>query len=269
MTIGANEHESHYVFDILFGNTSDIRPDAVSVDMHGRNNVNAAILHVFGYLFAPRYTELNQDSKAIYSFRSTSGYEDFIIKPVRKINTTLIKEEWDNIQRIMASLALKETTQSVIVKRLSSTKRKNKTKRALWEYDNIISSLYALDYIDDVVLRQSVQKSINREDTYHRLCRAVFYANFGKFWVKTEMEQNVWSECFRLVANCIIFYNAYILSNLLAEKEGEGLDNEANFLKKISPVAWRHVNLYGRYEFKEKGTVNVEDILKRNRSFHW
>jgi TnpA family transposase len=33
--IGANEHESHYVFDILFNNTTDIQPEIHSTDTHG------------------------------------------------------------------------------------------------------------------------------------------------------------------------------------------------------------------------------------------
>jgi TnpA family transposase len=40
-------------------------------------------------------------------------------------------EEWENIQRIMLSLALKTTTQSIIVRKLSAYARKNKTKSAL------------------------------------------------------------------------------------------------------------------------------------------
>ena len=67
-----------------------------------------------------------------------------VIKPIRKINTDLIVEEWENIQRIMLSLAVKVTTQSIIVGKLSSYARKNNTRRALWEYDNILKSLYLL-----------------------------------------------------------------------------------------------------------------------------
>ena len=44
------------------------------------------------------------------------------------------------------SLALKATTQSTIVSQLSAYARNNKTKRAVWEYDNIIQSLYLLNY---------------------------------------------------------------------------------------------------------------------------
>ncbi len=39
--IGANEHESHYVFDILFNNTTDIQPEIHSTDTHGANEVNS------------------------------------------------------------------------------------------------------------------------------------------------------------------------------------------------------------------------------------
>jgi len=45
--IGANEHESHYVFDILFNNTSEVQPDIHSTDTHGTNEVNFAILNMF------------------------------------------------------------------------------------------------------------------------------------------------------------------------------------------------------------------------------
>jgi hypothetical protein len=57
--IGANEHESHYVFDILYNNTTDIQPEIHSTDTQGTNEVNFAILHLFGYKESPtiqRYT---------------------------------------------------------------------------------------------------------------------------------------------------------------------------------------------------------------------
>src|SRR6266571_8775712 len=52
------------------------------------------------------------------------------LKPVRKLNIDLIVEEWDNLQRIFVSLALKTTTQSIIVHKLNSYARKNKTRQA-------------------------------------------------------------------------------------------------------------------------------------------
>jgi hypothetical protein len=74
-----------------------------------------------------------------------------MLRPIRKLNTELIIAEWSNLLRIFVSLALKTTTQSIIVRTLNSYARRNKTQQALWEYDNISRSLYLLKYIDSVV----------------------------------------------------------------------------------------------------------------------
>ena len=86
---------------------------------------------------------------------------------------------------------------------------------------------------------------------YHQLRRAVSFASFGKLRFKTEYEQDLWSECSRLIANCIIFYNASLLSRLLEHQEKSGDTQGAEAVKKISPIAWQHINLHGRYEFQK------------------
>jgi hypothetical protein len=167
------------------------------------------------------------------------------------------------MQRIFVSLARKTTTQNIIVGKLSAYARKNKTRRALWEYDNILRSLYLLDYIDSPPLRRNVQRALNRGENYHQLRRAVSYANFGKLRFKTEYEQQLWEECSRLITNCIIYYNATILSHLFLYKERRGDAAGAARLTQVSPVAWQHINLCGRYEFtKAPESINMAAILQ-------
>ena len=163
----------------------------------------------------------------------------------------------------MVSLALKTTTQNIIIGKLSTYARKNKTKRALWEYDNIIKSLYLLDYVDSPSLRSNVQHALNRGENYHQLHRAISFANFGKLRFRTEYEQQIWNECGRLIANCIVYYNVAILSNLLSYKEKTGSIQEIEQLKHISPIAWQHINLHGRYEFtKLTEDINIDSIIQ-------
>ena len=262
--IGANEHESHYVFDLLFNNTTEIQPDIHSTDTHGTNEVNFALLHVFGYQFAPRYRDIQTKmQEVLYGFQHPTQYGAVLLKPIRKLNTRLIVEEWENLQRIFVSLALKTTTQHIIVGKLSAYARKNKTRRALWEYDNIIRSLYLLDYVDSPPLRRNVQRALNRGENYHQLRHAVSYANFGKLRFKTEYEQQLWEECSRLITNCIIYYNATILSQLHAHKERLADATGATLLTQVSPVAWQHINLCGRYEFtKGPAVIHLPAIIQ-------
>lgn len=266
--IGADEHESHFVFDVLFNNTADLQPTVHSTDTAGTNEVNAAILDCFGYQFAPRYKDIVQRvSTGLYGFKHPSQYPaDWLIRPVRKINNGLICDEWDNFQRIMVSLALKTTTQSIIIRKLSSHARKNRTQQALWEYDNIIRSLYLLDYLDSPVLRRNVQYALNRGENYHQLRRAVSYANFGKLRFKTESEQQIWNECSRLITNCIIFYNATLLSNLLIAKEKRGDIQQVALLKHISPVAGKILKEIG---FSNITNINSKKITPSPLNLNW
>ena len=120
-----------------------------------------------------------------------------------------------------------------------------------------------LDYIDSLPLRQNVQRALNRGESYHQLRRAISHANFGKLRFKSELDQQIWSECGRLIANCILYYNASILSNVVAHKESIGDFQSVEMLKHISPVAWQHINLYGRYEFRKlSAPINMDDILQ-------
>ena len=44
-------------------------------------------------------------------------------------------------------------------------------------------------------MRQNVQRALSRGESYHRLRRAVSYANFGKLRFQAEDEQALWDEC--------------------------------------------------------------------------
>lgn len=122
-----------------------------------------------------------------------------------------------------------------------------------------------LTYIDQLTLRQNVQVAINRGELFNKLRKSVRFANAGKIIAKSETEQAIYQECSRLLCNIIIYYNSYILSHFLLKKEISDDNNQLEALKRVSPVAWSHVNLYGKYIFDGKfnhiSDAKLEDIL--------
>ena len=165
------------------------------------------------------------------------------------------------MQKIFVSLLSGESTQSTIVSKLSSHKRKNKTKDALWEYNNILMSIYLLWYIDDVELRRYVRKALNRVEGYHQLVRAITGVGGGELRGKNELEMSLWNECTRLVANSIIYYNSYMLSQILIKRGKTLTEKEKNLLSRISPIAWQFINFLGNYDFSFKNSMNIEEML--------
>lgn len=262
--IGANEYEGNYVFDLVYNNDTNIQSDIHSTDSHGINQINFAILDMFGYQFAPRYKDISSKSKTIYSFQQPSKYKDYLLKPKRVINEKLIIEEWDNFQRILASLGMKTTTQSTIIKKLSSPKRNNKTKKAMVEYDNIVETYHKLHYIDNPAFQKQVNTVLNIGEHINKLRKHIFHANGGRFKVHTVMEQRIWNECNRLIANAIIYYNTWLLSELLAYHEREGNVIEADLIKKVSPIAWQHIHIHGRFKFRiDKVIIDIIAMIRK------
>jgi hypothetical protein len=69
------------------------------------------------------------------------------------------------------------------------------------------------------------------------------------------LEQQLWSECSRLLANCIIYYNACILSELLERAERRQDYQRADAIKRAKPASWKHVNLYVEGELEFEGEL--------------
>jgi len=251
--IGANEHESYYLLDALKSNTSDVEISRISGDMHSVNRVNFALLHMFGYRFMPRFTKLDQKAqKNLVCFKDPKKYQRFTIKPNRKSNKELLKKEWDNILRIFVTLAMKKNTQSRIVRKLSSFKS-NDTLKALIELDKIVMSLYILDYVDDEQMRKSVHRSLNRGESYHQLRAAIAKVSGRKLAGRDEIELVIHNESARFIALCIIFYNASLLTSLYEFCLANNMQDECKKITKLSPVAWQHISLVGKYEFNRDG----------------
>lgn len=260
--IGANEHESHFLFDILSNNTSEIDPDLVTGDMHSINCLNYAILDAINKLFVPNFNDAQ--SEIISSLKPLKTYEKYFIKPTKFINAELIKSEWDNIQRIFVSLVLQETNQSTIVRKLSSSKSNNKIKKALSEYNEIFKSLHLLDFIDDSLLRAYIRKTLNRTEGYHQLRRTISKVGSGQFKNQSTSENEIWNHCSRLIANCIIYYNAVLLNKTLELLVAENVTTLIDNIKLISPVVWQHINMTGKYEFtKQKAVIDIEKMAKQ------
>ncbi len=128
-------------------------------------------------------------------------------------------------------------------------KKSHKVIKALEEYNKIFHDKHVLNSIDSPELRKGIRISLNRGEGYHQLEGKIMSINDNKLRGTTELELAINNECIRLIANCIIYYNTYILSELYRIHEELGHTEILEFIKRLSPIAWRHINLNGRYEF--------------------
>ena len=259
--IGANEHESHYIFDLLMNNSSEIIPDVLSTDTHGVNHVNFALLDLFGYSFAPRYAQVSRVINEMFDVKEDKD-QRIQLRLKKAINTKRIMQHWDTIQRIAVSLKERKTTQATLVRKLSGYKKNHPLLEALTEYNRLVKANYLLNYIDDASLRNYVQRALNRGEAYHQLRRAISNVNGDQFRGSSDEEIQLWNECARLVTNAIIYFNSSILSQLLTSFEHQNDDKRIQIVKQASPVAWYNINLKGTYNFElSEKLPDLEELM--------
>lgn len=220
-----------------------------------------AVTHLLGISFAPRIKDFRDQN--LYSFDAVSDVKNlgYKILPTSKINTKIIEEQWDDILRLVTTIKLKESPASQLFRRLSSYSIQHPLYRALKEFGRIIKTLFLLRYIDDLELRQSIEKQLNKLESSNKFAKAVFYGNNQEFQQSPKDEQLIAGGCKRLIENAIICWNYLYLSqkviNTQTEQEKQNL---LNAIKSGSVVAWQHVNLQGEYDFSE-------EILKNSIKF--
>jgi TnpA family transposase len=260
--INANEREAAYVIDGLMHNDV-IKSDIHSTDTFGYSEVVFALTHLLGFSFAPRIK--NFKDQQLYAFEAKKEYAKLGYKllPVKQINTALIEEQWDNILRFVLTIKERHSTASQLLKRLTSYSRQHKLYQALREFGRIIKTKFLLNYIDDVELRQQIEKQLNKIESANRFSKAIFFGNNGEYLYANKEEQDIASNSLRLIQNSIICWNYLYFSNKLSrEKDDVTKEKIMNSIKNGSIVHWQHINFYGEYDFTN---LRVERQFKFNK----
>ena len=260
--IGANEHESHFSFEMLHNNSTAIDPDIISTDTAGANNVNDFLYYLIGKVHAPWYRSIVKKSKNICGFKKLSHYNDLLIKPSKVVDQKKIKRDWPKLVPVLVAILSHEISQHIIVKKLSSHDYKNPIKDVLWELNNVLKSVHILKCIDDPAYRRNMRTALNRGEAYHQILDKVFSVGGGDLRGMTEIEVEIWSECARLIVLIIIYYNMYILSKIYEVKLKEKDEAAIEFLKHISAAAIQHINFGNLWEFRDKiKAINIDNII--------
>ena len=180
-----------------------------------------------------------------------------------QIDRNLITSEKANMDQIAATLGLKEMSQSVLMRKICTLSGHNRTRKAIFEYDKLIRTIYTLRYLRDPKLQRNVHRSENRIESYHQLRSTIAQVNGKKELTgRTDLDVAVSNHCGRLIANVVIAYNSILLSELLSRTLAVGNENALELLRRISPAAWQHLHFLGHYAFRDKGRpIDLDAIL--------
>ena len=250
--ISAAARESAYVIDGLLHNDV-VQSKIHSTDTHGYSEAIFGAMHLLGFSYAPRIKNFKRQHLYLFKNRKATDRADWKVNPSGYINLELIENNWDDILRLIATIKLKETTASDLFRRLNSYSKQHPLYAALKAFGRIPKSIFILGYIDDVQLRQVIEKQLNKIESSHRFSRDISIGNGREIIQSEKQEQEIAEACKRLIKNAIVCWNYLYLSQKIAQQKDP--QEKKKMLQSIatgSPVSWAHVNLLGEYDFSDE-----------------
>jgi len=91
----------------------------------------------------------------------------------RRIKADVIREHWDNILRLVASLQAGTVLPFAMLKRLAEFQRRNQLNLALRELGRIERNLFMLDWLKSLELRQRYQAGLNKSEQRRALAQMI------------------------------------------------------------------------------------------------
>ena len=242
--IPVNEPESWHTLDALVHLDTPVVQH--TTDTHGTTELTFAIADLLGWEFYPRLADLTD--RWLYLL----GQPDPLIAAeqllTHRIQVELILEQWDELLRIAGSIKRGWIVPSVLISRLASDAKPDRTARALREYGRLIETNFILRWAGDPPLRQRSHAQLNKGENANALRRALGYGNRGRVRARDPEQLHRQLEARRLGANAIHYWNTRYIALILAHLERLGIALPDGQIAGVHNAQHEHINLIGHHD---------------------
>jgi TnpA family transposase len=242
--IACSVREAIYVLDGLLANDTVLRPKEHFVDQHGYTDQLFGLCPLLGYSLMPR---LRVNKPKLYKLDRTKHYGCLDDVFTGTVDLALIREQWDQLVRVAASLRNRTAPAHVVLKRLASSAPSDRLAKALTALGQALKSLYLLRYVQEEPLRARMQLQTNRGEGRHQLARRLCFANQGAFQTGDYEEIMNKAACLSLLSHAALVWNTMHLTRIIAPLRAAGETITDADLARVSPMAFTPIIPNGTY----------------------
>ncbi len=239
--------EALYVIDALCHHESDLHIQEHYTDTGGFTDHVFALTALLGFRFAPRIRDAL--SHRLYLLQEMGDYGPLKSLLFGQVKSQLIVDQWEEIQRVAASIRHGTVSASLLMRKLAAYPRQNQVARALTEMGKLERTAFLLDYFRDAALRRRVLVGLNKGEALHALARQLFFGRLGELRDRAFEDQFHRASCLHLLMAAIAAWNTIYLTEAIATLRKRGEEIPEATVAHIAPLGWEHINLIGTYQF--------------------
>ncbi|BDP43280.1 hypothetical protein DAETH_32490 (plasmid) [Deinococcus aetherius] len=246
--ITTNVRDAIHVLDGLLYHQSELKLREHSTDTAGYTEQVFGLCFLLGFRFAPRIRDLGETH--LYPPEKPSAYLGLEPMIAQRLHLGLIREHWDELLRLAASIRAGTVTASLMLGKLASYPRQNGLALALRELGRVQRTPFTLEWLQDPGLRRRVQAGLNKGEALHALKRAVAFHRSGEIRDRSFEAQSHRASGLNLVVALISTWNTVYLERAVEALRVQGREVPDEVLAHLSPLTWEHIGLTGDYAWR-------------------
>ena len=136
---------------------------------------------------------------------------------------------------------------SMLLQKLGSHNRQNNLYKAFAELGRVMRTMFLLEYLSDVELRQQIHTATTVVERYNGFLDWLSFGGDGVIRIDDPVEQEKRIKYLNLVANAVLLHNVVDITDALEQMGAEGHPVTRELTAKISPYMTAHIKRFGEY----------------------
>ncbi|CBS91122.1 Tn3-like element ISAli20 family transposase [Azospirillum lipoferum] len=253
--ISAAAHEAPYVLDGLLHHGTGLKLDTHYVDTGGTSDHVFILAAMLGFRFCPRLRDFPE--RRLASIEPSSCYPDLQPLLGRRVKVDVIREHWNDVVRLVASLKAGTVAPSTMLKKLAAYERQNQLDLALQELGRIERTLFMIRWLETPELRRSCHIGLNKGEQRHALAQAICTFKQGRIADRGSQAQQYRASGLNLLIAAIVYWNSTYMADAVGHLRAVGGTVPDDLLVHTSPVGWEHIGLSGDFLWGRAAAVPI------------
>jgi len=248
-SISSTERDATYVLDEIIGNETDLPILEHTTDTAGYSDLIFALFDLLGMEFCPRIRDIKDQRLCKIKDKE---WEYPALKFTGRVNPAYLKQHFDELMKVAASIKSGCVTASLLISKLQSYPRQNNLMYVLQAYGQMVKTIFILKYLLSMPLRRKINTQLIKGEQLHNLRLYLWFGSDGIIRRKQEEQQQKVVRGLNLITNIVLVWNTVYQQEIIKQLHQEGYVVDENDFEFISPAPFEHINRLGKYSFTTK-----------------
>ena len=224
-----------------------IELDWLAVDTHGYTDAAMCFARLQTFDLCPRLSNLRERRLTVPKGMDVPDTLASVVDAT--LHLDCIKERWDDLLRISASISNGTVSAVLILERFGSAAQGDPIYRAAKMLGRLLRTIYLCDYFTKPAFRREIHRVLNRGESVHTLQRAIHSGEIPHDRGRRPEEILAISGALALLTNLVISWTSLQTQAALTAFKSSGVVFAPEVIRHISPIRYANINFRGTFKF--------------------